>query len=199
MFMNNTLDQRPSVGKRRNAMMMTIKNTLLALGMATVAFSGLFAQSTNATEHPLLNTDQLDGQRWFYNLDSALANPDKVYKLSLIDQQIKSLPPEIGSLRNLQVLNLSNTKLKEIPLEIKECKNLQIISLYGNKLKYIPTEMRELKQLEILYLGKNKLFEVPQWLGTMTKIRRLDISHNPLTPADVSNAKRMLPKADVTF
>lgn len=176
-----------------------MKNALLVILFLVAGVCSVAAQSVAGNDHPILNTTQLDNQRWYYDLDSALANPDKVYKLSLIDQKIKVLPEDFGKLRNLQILNLSNCKLKKLPLEIKECKNLQMISLYGNKLKFLPAEMRELKQLEILYLGSNKLFELPQWFGTLSKMRRLDISRNPLTPADVSNAKRMLPKADITY
>lgn len=196
--MNKNFDQRPFVGRRSGITNIRIKDAICVLWFVIVGACGLVAQPVDNPEPKLLNTAQLDNQKWYYNLDSALANPDKVYKLSLIDQKLKVLPADFGKLRNLQILNLSNCKLKRVPLEIKECKNLQMISLYGNKLKYLPSEMRELKQLEILYLGKNKLFEVPQWFGTMTKIRRLDISRNRLTPADVANAKRMLPKADIT-
>jgi Leucine-rich repeat (LRR) protein len=205
-LMNKNFDQRPRVGRRggvwlqplRKQTNMRLKLAWIVLGFLLTGTTGLLAQPTDNPDTKLLNTSQLDNQKWYYDLDSALANPDKVYKLSLIDQKIKVLPSDFGKLRNLQILNLSNCKLKRLPVEIKECKNLQMISLYGNKLKYLPSEMRELKQLEILYLGKNKLFEIPQWFGTMTKIRRLDISRNRLTPADVANAKRMLPKADIT-
>ncbi len=176
-----------------------MKRSFLLLFFAVCAAFQLAAQPAVTQEHPILNTTQLDNQPWFYDLDSALANPDAVYKLSLTDQSIKLLPIEFGNFRNLQILSLSNCKLKAIPLEIKECKNLQMISLYANKIRVLPVEMRELKHLEILYLGKNKLMEIPAWFGNMNKLRRLDISRNALTPADVSNAKRMLPKADITF
>jgi Leucine-rich repeat (LRR) protein len=204
--MNKNFDQRPGVGRQGGVWLQPLRKQTnvrmslarMALWLVLIGTGSLAAQTPANTDPKLLNTAQLDNQKWYYDLDSALANPDKVYKLSLIDQKIKVLPEDFGKLKNLQILNLSNCKLKRLPLEIKECKNLQMISLYGNKLKYLPAEMRELKQLEILYLGKNKLFEVPQWFGTMTKIRRLDISRNRLTPADVANAKRMLPKADIT-
>jgi Leucine-rich repeat (LRR) protein len=191
-------DQQPKHDVQGETILQRMKKSFFLLMFAMCATLQLAAQTAVSSDRPILNTTQLDQQPWFYNLDSALANPDKVYKLSLIDQKIKELPAEFGSLRNLQVLNLSNCKLKAIPHEIKECKNIQTMSLYGNKIRVLPPEMRELKQLEILYLGKNKLMELPAWLGTMTKIRRLDISRNALTPADVSNAKRMLPKADIT-
>jgi Leucine-rich repeat (LRR) protein len=199
MLMNKNFDQLPAVARLGGAINIRMKNAFLIILLVAVAFCTATAQPVAKDDHPLLNTTQLDNQRWYYDLDSALANPDNVYKLSLIDQKIKTLPEDFGKLRNLQILNLSNCKLKALPLEIKDCKNLTMISLYGNKLKFLPAEMRELKNLEILYLGNNKLFELPQWFGTMTKMRRLDVSRNPLTPADVSNAKRMLPKADVTF
>jgi Leucine-rich repeat (LRR) protein len=198
MLMNKNLDQWPAVARLGGVTIVRMKNALLVMGFVLAIANGLVAQTPQSTEHPLLTTNQLDKLNWYYDLDSALANPDNVYKLSLIDQKIKVLPAEFGNFKNLQMLNLSNTRLKRIPLEIKECKNLQVVSLYGNKLKFLPVEMRELKQLEVLYLGKNKLFELPQWIGTLTKLRRLDISQNRLTPADVANAHRMCPKCDVT-
>lgn len=198
MLMNINFDQRLSFVKRGGTTNLRMGNAVLMAWLVVVSVCGLAAQTPVSGDRNLLNTAQLDNQRWYYDLDSALANPDKVYKLSLIDQKIKVLPAEFGTLRNLQILNLSNCKLKRVPAEIKNCKNLQMISLYGNKLKFLPPEMRELKQLEILYLGNNKLVEVPQWFGTMSRIRRLDISRNRLTPADVANVKRMLPRADIT-
>lgn len=195
--MNKNFDQRPTAVAQFGTLNFRMKKAIFFL---CALLGGVFCLSaqTAENEHPILNTAQLDNQHWYYNLDSAMANPDKVYKLSLIDQKIKVLPEGFGKFRNLQILNLSNCKLKELPIEIKDCKNLQMISLYGNKLRYLPAEMRELKQLEILYLGSNRLFEMPFWFGTMTKLRRLDISRNRLTPADVANAKRMMPKADIT-
>lgn len=197
MFKNRNSHYRPAVAGVCGAALVGRRVLSLLMWVAFAGVTVLHAQPT-PTEHTLLNNTQLDNQPWFHNLDSALANPDKVYKLSLIDQKIKVLPEEFGNFKNLQVLNLSNCKLKRVPVEIKACKNLQIVSLYGNKIKFLPPEMRELKNLEILYLGKNKLIELPQWLGSMIKLRRLDISRNRLTPADVGNAKRMLPKADIT-
>ncbi len=198
MSNNQNLKQQPATCVLGIAKKLRMKKSLFLFLFALCTALRLVAQPALTNEHPILNTTQLDQQPWFYNLDSALANPDKVYKLSLSDQKIKSLPPEFGTLVNLQILNLSNCKLKAVPLEIKSCKNLQMITLYGNKVRMLPPEMRELKKLEILYLGRNKLLEVPSWLGTMN-IKRLDLSRNALTPADVSNAKRMLPKADITY
>ncbi len=177
-----------------------MKKTFFLLLFAVSAAFQLHAQAGADNQHPILNTEQLAKQHTYDNLDSALANPDKVYKLSVTGQKkLKVIPAEIGTLRNLQLLNISDCKIKELPLEIKECKNLQVINFSGNKIRVLPAEMRELKQLEVLYIGHNRILELPSWFGTLTRLRNLDISRNALTPADVSNAKRMLPKATITY
>lgn len=158
-----------------------------------------WAQPNGETNGRLLSASQLRDKSWYYSLDSALANPDKVYKLSLSDQSLKSLPPEIGQLKNLQVLNLSNCGLKQIPREISNLKHLQMLSLYGNKLKFIPYEFRELSKLEVLYLGRNRLTTLPVWVGGMGKLRRLDVSRNRMTPAEIIAIRNMMPRVDITY
>lgn len=176
-----------------------MKSVFLLFAIVFCSLGSIFAQVDTEKNGVLLNTLQLESEPTYTDLDSALANPEKVYKLSLEGQTFKTLPPEFGTLVNLQILNLSHCKIKELPLEIKDCTHLQMISLYHNKLRYLPAEMHELKNLEILYLGNNKLFEMPRWFANLRQLRRLDISHNRMTPAEVSAAKRMLPKAEVTY
>ncbi len=176
-----------------------MKSVLMLLALVFCGFGSLVAQADVAKEDRLLSSMELENEPWFTDLDSALANPEMVYKLSLADQKFKTLPAEFGSFVNLQYVNLNNCRLKELPLEIKDCQKIQMISLYRNKLRYLPAEMQELKNLEILYLGNNRLFEIPNWFATMRQLHRLDISHNRMTPAEVSAAKRMLPNAEVTY
>jgi Leucine-rich repeat (LRR) protein len=196
MIITQSIDVRHASNSRWTVVKAFTGKVLLAMVIALGGFSFAIGQSTKATDHPILNTAQLDKQPWFYNLDSALANPEKVYKLALSDSKVKELPAEFGKLRNLQ---MSNCGLKAVPHEIKECKNLQMISLFGNRLKVLPAEMHELKKLEILYLGQNKLFEIPDWFGTMGQLKRLDISRNNITPADVMAVRRMLPHCEITY
>ena len=157
------------------------------------------AQPNGDQNGRILSASQLRDKSWYYDLDSALANPDKVYKLSLSDQQLKSLSPEIGKLKNLQVLNLSNCGLKALPEEIRELRHLQMLSLYGNKLKFIPYEFRELSKLEVLYLGRNRLTTLPVWVGGLGKLRRLDVSRNRMTPAEIIAIRNMMPRVDITY
>lgn len=163
---------------------------------------GLFAQPAledGEENGRLLNSAELRNEKWYYDLDEALSEPEKVYKLSLTDQKMKTLSADIGNLKNLQMLSLSNCGLKHIPVEIAQCNRLQMISMYNNKLKYLPIEFRELQKLEVLYLGRNRLTEMPLWVGGLGKLKRLDISRNRITPEELTYIKRILPRATVTY
>lgn len=176
------------------------KHLWLLAVLSILALPG-FAQTNadNAPEHALLGPAQLGQEKWYESLDEALAEPEKVYKLSLSGNDLKKLSPDIGLLVNLQVLNLSENKLKTLPEEIKTLKNLQMISLYHNRLKYLPVEFRELSNLHALYLGRNRLTEIPIWVGGIGKLKRLDISMNPITPLEIAYVKRLLPRVDITY
>lgn len=171
------------------------KYVSLLIFMTAFALTGLSQTTTDR----LLSPSELRNEPWYYDMDSALSNPDKVYKLSLTQQKLKVIPVEIGDLKNLQILNLSENKIKEIPTEIGQLEKLELLSLYKNKLRYIPDEFKNLKSLKALYLGANKLTEIPIWMGGMGKMRRLDVSRNPVSPQELIYIRRLMPKADVTY
>ncbi|EMS89038.1 leucine-rich repeat domain-containing protein, partial [Leptospira noguchii] len=50
------------------------------------------------------------------------------------DNQLKTLPKEIGQLKNLQELDLHNNQLATLPKEIGQLKNLQFLNLSQNQL-----------------------------------------------------------------
>jgi Leucine-rich repeat (LRR) protein len=166
---------------------------------ATLLFLALggFAQGGDSLR--LLNDIELQQEKWYYSLDEALMNPEKVYKLSLTDMKLKGgLPVEISQFKNLQILTVSNCKLKTLPAEIGDLTHLQRVSLYKNKLRSLPEELRKLSNLQVLYLGRNKLTTIPMWVGGMGKLRRLDLSYNPLTPLELQYVKELCKNVDVT-
>jgi Leucine-rich repeat (LRR) protein len=165
---------------------------LLFIGAASA-----FAQEGDSLR--LLNDIELQQEKWYYSLDEALMNPEKVYKLSLTDTKLKGgLPVEITQFKNLQILTVSNCKLKSLPAEIGELTHLQRVSLYKNKLRVLPEELRKLHNLQVLYLGKNKLTTIPMWVGGLGKLRRLDLSYNPLSPLELQYVKDLCKKVEVT-
>jgi Leucine-rich repeat (LRR) protein len=68
----------------------------------------------------LLDSESLEKEPVFRSLEEALQTPLKVYKLNLSCNQLKTLPKEIGELKNLQCLDL-----RENPISDKEKKKIR--------------------------------------------------------------------------
>jgi len=49
--------------------------------------------------------------------------------------QLTNLPPEIGSLKRLRLLDVSNNRLRSVPSEIAELQDLSELVLTGNPLQ----------------------------------------------------------------
>ncbi|WP_460583808.1 protein kinase [Hymenobacter arcticus] len=76
--------------------------------------------------------------------------------LILTDNQLASLPPEIGQCRQLQKLMLAGNQLRELPAELAQCTNL-----------------------ELLRVAANQLTELPGWLLAMPRLAWLAYAGNP--------------------
>ncbi len=95
-----------------------------------------------------------------------------------------SIPPELGELAELVVLDLRGNDLTgTLPSSIGRMTRLTTLNLGFNDLAgSIPPELGELAELEVLDLGHNDLTgPIPASLGRMTRLRRLDLGGNHLT------------------
>lgn len=151
------------------------------------------------TSGPLLSAQELESKRWCYSVEEALADPTKVYKLSLAGKKLKDLPEALFRLVNLQVLNLSDNKLRSLPPQIAKLQNLQVLVLTDNKINSLPEEMKELNHLLRLYLGQNRLMEMPAWVGGLSKLRYLDLSRNYVTLYDLERSRARLRNCEIVF
>ena len=93
------------------------------------------------------------------------------------------IPPELGSLTNLQSLHLSNNALSgPIPTELASLAALRSLSLWDNSLSGpIPTELASLTNLRSLSLNYNSLSgAIPPELGSLTNLGILRLDFNAL-------------------
>ena len=69
------------------------------------------------------------------------------------------VPPELGNLTNLKVLELYDKWLSgEIPAELSNLTNLKVLEIYDNRLSgEIPPELGNLTRLDTLLLHENRL------------------------------------------
>ncbi len=95
-----------------------------------------------------------------------------------------SIPPELGSLADLESLVLDNNRLTgPIPPELGRLANLTELELWGNELTgLIPPELARLANLRRLHLNSNNLTgSIPQELGSLANLRRLHLDNNRMT------------------
>ena len=126
----------------------------------------------------------------------------RVTRLDLnTNQLIGEIPPELGSLSNLQWLEVgsgsfscnaqgcepwspsANRLSGEMPAELGDLTNLRRLNLSANQLSgEIPSELGNLANLEVLRLTGNRLNgEIPSELGSLPSLENLNLSFNQLS------------------
>ena len=115
------------------------------------------------------------------------AGNGRVWELELLDNQLTgSIPSSLGSLTNLENLNLYYNQLTgSIPSSLGSLTNLERLVLRDNQLTgSIPPSLGSLTNLERLNLSDNQLTgSIPSSLGSLTNLTNLvlDLSSNQLT------------------
>jgi Leucine-rich repeat (LRR) protein len=165
---------------------------------------------------------EADTARVYRSMESALQNPEKVYKLNLSKKKLRNVPPEIYKLTNLKELDLSKNKIKELPAEIGQLQSLERLNLSSNDIIVIPDEIGKLKSLvylglnrnliellppsigqlsslEILELWDNEIQAIPDEIGQLTKLRELELRGILFSDEEQNRIKALVPQTQVYF
>ena len=155
--------------------------------------SGFWLLASGFCTAQLLDSAQLLAAPVYDNLNDALQNPDKVYRLDLSKKKLKVFPMEILKFKNLQELDLGKNKLDSLPEQIGMLTNLQILNVSGNKLTYLPDSIGELKNLKKLVGSRNSLIALPKRIGDCENLEILDLWENDLStfPEEMSKLKKL--------
>jgi internalin A len=113
--------------------------------------------------------------------------------LSVIDNDISSLPAEIRNLQNLKDLNLSGTPLAILPDEIGDLKRLESLWLANSALTSVPHSFRGLSKLKYLSLHSAKLNRWPEELFDLTNLEVLVLSNTGIDsiPSSISRLQNL--------
>ena len=120
----------------------------------------------------------------YNNLNSIppeIGNLNALSLLNLDGNNLAALPNEIGLLKKLWELSLSDNKIEEIPTEIGQLTALRSLNLKDNRLRSLPSEMGNLKELCFLYLDSNELTSIPAELGELSNLEQFNVQNNQLT------------------
>jgi hypothetical protein len=113
--------------------------------------------------------------------------------LSLDNNQITKLPPEIDNLNNLRELRLNNNQIKTLPPEIGKLINLQSLCLFDNQIKILPPEIGKLSNLRGLYLSNNQIKILPPEIGNLSNLQELVLHKNQIKilPPEIGNLNNL--------
>ncbi|KNC53973.1 leucine-rich repeat protein [Thecamonas trahens ATCC 50062] len=101
--------------------------------------------------------------------------------LDVTDNQLVSIPPSIGKLKNsLCVFSAGMNALEELPVELFACKRLQELSVPCNTIRVLPSKVLSLSSLWKLHVGDNELVALPN-LSKLVSLGELVVSGNALT------------------
>ncbi|HEY1038081.1 MAG TPA: leucine-rich repeat domain-containing protein [Bacteroidia bacterium] len=128
----------------------------------------------------LLDSLTLDTLTPYTSLVEAMKEPDKVIKLQLRKQRLKTFPKEIFMFKNLQYLDLGKNNIKLIPDSIGVLTNLQYLDVSRNIIEQISGNIGKLTNLFYLNLNNNEFSSLPPQMGNLTKLRTLDLWSNNL-------------------
>ena len=120
----------------------------------------------------------------YNNLEEALKNPNKVYRLNLGNQ--KNLPKkfDLSVFKNLETIYLNrekNLNLTNAIVILGKLPGLKNLHLESDNLKSLPAEILVLKKLEYLNLNNNQLNEIPK-LDNLDHLKFLDMRKNQISP-----------------
>ena len=91
-------------------------------------------------------------------------------------QDVKSQSRTSSVLKNLKVLTLNNNQIESLPAEIGQLESLEKLDLAKNNLSELPPEIQQLKKLKKLNLKKNnfspeEIKKIKSWLPK-TKVKK---------------------------
>lgn len=94
----------------------------------------------------------------------------------------------------LRWLILTNNQLASLPEELGRRPRLQKLMLSGNRLSALPETMASCRNLELLRLAANQFETFPDWISELPALAWLAVSGNPCTPFSTPNDGSPVPE-----
>lgn len=167
--------------------------------------SGVFVDNGQAgamgAAGPMLDSAALSKQPVFADLNEALRNPAKVYKLSL--SNVEGLPPGIEKLKNLQILEISGRVMKPMMPPMPENSDAAgdmppppppIPPMPGGGPNAeLPPAIYDLKNLNVLKLHSLGIQNISKEISKLKNLRVLDLNGNSIMslPENIGDLKNL--------
>jgi len=121
--------------------------------------------------------------------------------LILSNNNLKTLPSEMGRMTNVVVLKIDHNLLEGSLIgEIRQLSKLQLLDVSYNNMTGMPAEIGQLGQLETLDYSYNNITGLPNELANLkNNLKEFNLTGNPLSQSTISKLKTELPNTDIIF
>jgi Leucine-rich repeat (LRR) protein len=120
---------------------------------------------------------------------------DSVECIILKNQNLKEIPSEIYSYKNLKKLILSRNKIKHIPDSLSTLRNLHYLDLSSNYIDSLPPSLSELA-LDTLIMWDNPIYTLPKEFEKWD-LKYLDLRAIQMNKEEQKYIKSLFPRARV--
>lgn len=97
------------------------------------------------------------------------------------NSNLKTIPQEVFTLKNLQGLGLGFNQIQSIPSELGEMKTIRAVNFQSNQIQEFPITFYNLPALQLIYLNENKIEEIPSGIENLKRLKQLNLSNCNLT------------------
>jgi hypothetical protein len=104
---------------------------------------------------------------------------DSLEILDLSDNNLRSLPEDLGRLHQLKIIFIRNNNFEEVPAVLADCPNLSMVSFKSNKISVL-AENSLPPGLRWLILTDNQLEKLPKSIGRLHNLQKLMLAGNQL-------------------
>lgn len=123
-----------------------------------------------------------------------------VTQLILSDNNLETLPSEMGKMTSLEILKLDHNRLEGSLIgELRKMPLVELDVSYNN-LTGVPAEIGQLNKLQKLNYGYNHVTGLPNELANLKNtLKEFNLKGNPISQETLSKLKTQLPNTNIIF
>lgn len=195
---------------------MHMKNVIIGLlAIAILSLGGLVAvdkfsnksntSSSTSTSSPERNKSLIGSNKTLDQSNKGLAKvgadiygQKSITELILSNNNLKSLPSEMGKMTKLEILKLDHNLLEGSLIGEIRMMPLTHLDVSYNNMTGVPAEIGQVNKLQTLNYSYNKITELPNELANLKNtLKELNLTGNPLTQDTINKIKASLPNTKI--
>lgn len=183
---------------------------LLVIGGILLGFN--LAKNTNSNDTTINSTDNTTtlsnsprslnlSDKGLTKVTSDIYNNTDTVELILSNNNIQTLPSEMGKMINIVILKIDHNNLDGSLIgEIRKMSKLRTLDVSYNKMTGMPAEIGQLSNLETLNYSFNNISRLPNELSNLrNNLKEFNLTGNPLSQDKINKLKSELPDTNIIF